>query len=69
MIVCGCKAVSEKHIQAAVENGAVSFSQIVRELGLGTCCGTCVSYAKEATTSRVRPASWERAARAEQIAA
>ncbi len=48
MIVCVCKAVSEKHIQAAVDSGAVSFGQIVRELGVGTCCGACVPYAKEA---------------------
>ena len=48
MIICVCKAVSEKHIQAAVDNGAVSFGQIVRELGVGTCCGACVPYAKDA---------------------
>lgn len=51
MIICVCKAVSEKHIQAAVDNGAVSFGQIVRELGVGTCCGACVPFAKEALST------------------
>ncbi len=47
MIVCVCKAVSEKHLQAAIDNGAVSLSQVVQELGVGTCCGSCVPYVEE----------------------
>ncbi len=47
MIVCVCKAVSEKHLQAAIDNGAVSLGQIVQELGVGTCCGSCVPFVEE----------------------
>jgi bacterioferritin-associated ferredoxin len=47
MIVCVCKAVSDKHIQAAIDNGAVSLGQIVQELGVGTCCGSCVPHVEE----------------------
>ena len=47
MIVCVCKAVSEKHLQAAIDKGAVSLGQIVQELGVGTCCGSCVPFVEE----------------------
>jgi bacterioferritin-associated ferredoxin len=48
MIVCVCKAVSDKHIRRAVQNGeVVSLRDLTRELGLGTCCGKCVPAARE----------------------
>jgi bacterioferritin-associated ferredoxin len=48
MIVCVCKAVSDRHIKSAVRNGATSMRDLTRELGLGTCCGKCVPEAKAA---------------------
>jgi bacterioferritin-associated ferredoxin len=46
MIVCICKAVSDRHIKAAVKNGASSMRDLTRDLGVGTCCGKCVPEAR-----------------------
>jgi bacterioferritin-associated ferredoxin len=46
MIICVCKAVSDRHIRSAVKNGAASMRDLTRELGVGTCCGKCLPEAK-----------------------
>ena len=48
MIVCVCKAVSERQIRNAVKGGAHSLRDLTRELGVGTCCGKCLPEAKAA---------------------
>jgi bacterioferritin-associated ferredoxin len=48
MIVCVCKAVSDRHIRNAVKGGANSLRDLTRELGVGTCCGKCLPEAKAA---------------------
>jgi bacterioferritin-associated ferredoxin len=55
MIICVCKAVSERHIRSAVKNGATSLRDLTRELGVGTCCGKCVPEAR-AVLSEARDA-------------
>lgn len=51
MIICVCKAVSERHIRSAVKNGAASLRDLTRDLGVGTCCGKCVPDAKAALSA------------------
>jgi bacterioferritin-associated ferredoxin len=51
MIVCVCKAVSERHIRVAVRGGAASLRDLTRELGVGTCCGKCLPEAKAALSA------------------
>jgi bacterioferritin-associated ferredoxin len=46
MIICVCKAVSDKHIKSAVKGGACTLRDLTRELGLGTCCGKCLPEAR-----------------------
>ena len=46
MIICVCKAVSDRHIRSAVKGGAASLRDLTRELGVGTCCGKCVPEAR-----------------------
>jgi bacterioferritin-associated ferredoxin len=46
MIVCVCKAVSDRHIRSAVQAGASSVKELSLQTGLGTCCGKCVPHAK-----------------------
>ena len=46
MIICVCKAVSERHIRSAVKNGATCVRDLTRELGVGTCCGKCIPEAR-----------------------
>jgi bacterioferritin-associated ferredoxin len=48
MIICVCKAVSERQIRAAVKGGASCLRDLTRDLGVGTCCGKCVPEAKAA---------------------
>jgi bacterioferritin-associated ferredoxin len=51
MIVCVCKAVSDRQIRNAVNEGATSLRDLRRELGIGSCCGKCVPEAKMALAS------------------
>ncbi|MGB6308747.1 MAG: (2Fe-2S)-binding protein [Steroidobacteraceae bacterium] len=51
MIICVCKAVSERHIRSAVNGGATSLRDLTRELGVGTCCGKCVPEARATLTA------------------
>ena len=46
MIICICKAVSDRHIRSAVKSGATRLRDLTRELGVGTCCGKCLPEAK-----------------------
>jgi bacterioferritin-associated ferredoxin len=46
MIICICKAVSDRHIRSAVRGGASSLRDLSRELGVGSCCGKCVPEAR-----------------------
>jgi bacterioferritin-associated ferredoxin len=51
MIVCVCKAVSDRQIRVAVKGGASSLRDLTRDLGVGTCCGKCVPEAKAALSA------------------
>jgi bacterioferritin-associated ferredoxin len=54
MIVCVCKAVSDRHIRHAVKGGANSLRDLTRELGVGTCCGKCLPEAKSALAASLK---------------
>ncbi len=45
MYVCICKAVSEKRIVKAVDEGATTLKDLREATGLGTGCGKCVPQA------------------------
>jgi len=47
MIICVCKAVSDRHIRSAVLEGASCMRDLARELGVGACCGKCLPEAKK----------------------
>jgi bacterioferritin-associated ferredoxin len=47
MIVCVCNNISDREIRQAIELGISSMPELHRELGVGTCCGKCVSYARQ----------------------
>jgi len=48
MIICVCKAVSDRHIRAAVADGATCMRELTRGLRVGTSCGKCLPEAKAA---------------------
>jgi bacterioferritin-associated ferredoxin len=53
MIVCICKAVSDKRIRNAAKDGVTTLRELSRELGVGTCCGKCVPQAREILSASV----------------
>lgn len=46
MYICICNAISERHIEAAVSNGAETVEDLQRQLALGSQCGSCQTCAK-----------------------
>lgn len=41
MIVCICRAVSDRTVRAAIAAGAATVKQVGQACGAGTCCGAC----------------------------
>lgn len=42
MIVCHCRAVTDRAIRAAVSGGHTSVDAVMQETRAGTCCGGCL---------------------------
>ena len=53
MLVCICKGITDKSIEDQIHSGTSSFSEIRKNLGLGSCCGQCASYAKELISNKI----------------
>lgn len=53
MLVCICNGISDKHIQEALLNGASSLKEVRKQLGLGNCCGQCISFAKDLVDEKI----------------
>ncbi|SHH70974.1 (2Fe-2S)-binding protein [Pollutimonas bauzanensis] len=47
MFICICNAITERQVQSAVAEGAVTLSDLQGQLGVGTCCGCCSETAGE----------------------
>jgi bacterioferritin-associated ferredoxin len=58
MIVCVCNNISDREIRQAVDLGLSSMAELHRELGVGTCCGKCVSYAREVLHAHLEQVSF-----------
>lgn len=41
MIVCHCRAVSDRTIRASIRGGATTLDDVAAETGASTCCGGC----------------------------
>lgn len=41
MIVCVCKAISDRQLRASIEAGNDSFEALQFEYGVASCCGRC----------------------------
>ena len=42
MIVCHCRAITDRAIRAAVHDGFDSAQSVAEQTGAGTCCGGCL---------------------------
>ncbi|WP_328286793.1 bacterioferritin-associated ferredoxin [Teredinibacter purpureus] len=47
MYVCLCKGIKDSEIRDAVDNGANSFQDVQKQLGVATQCGKCACLASE----------------------
>lgn len=47
MLVCICRGITDKDIKNELYEGASSFKDVSKALGVGTCCGQCAPYAKD----------------------
>ncbi len=53
MIVCICRAVSDREIRAIVDQGAQSMTEVRAACGIGQCCGKCARQAREVVAERL----------------
>ena len=60
MIICVCKRVSCRDLNAAIDKGVRSWAELRSELGVATTCGRCACEARrhlrERTQGRASPA-------------
>jgi len=47
MYICICNAITDRHIETAVREGALTVEDLQRTLALGSQCGSCKACAKE----------------------
>jgi bacterioferritin-associated ferredoxin len=60
MIVCLCRAISDRAIQRAIDAGATTVKQVGQACGAGTGCGACkvqISQMLQGTTPIAGPAT------------
>lgn len=55
MLVCICKAVSDRQIREEVRRGARSLQQIRAACAAGTDCGSCTRQIRQILTTSVAP--------------
>jgi bacterioferritin-associated ferredoxin len=47
MIVCHCRAVSDRTLRESLQNGAIDVAEVMAKTGAGTCCGGCLVAVEE----------------------
>jgi bacterioferritin-associated ferredoxin len=52
MIVCICRRISDRDVDAMIDNGASTIDDIGRRCGAGTDCGTCVAELRDRIAER-----------------
>lgn len=62
MYICVCKAVTDKQIKQAIDNGACSCRQLYQCTGAGNVCGKCASQIKQLLDENLQPRSIMQAA-------
>jgi len=53
VLICSCKAVSERTVRAAIADGASSIDDVGRRCGAGTQCGGCHLLIEELLVQKV----------------
>ena len=47
MYICVCNAVTDTEIRRCARQGASTLNALREQLGVATCCGKCVPYARQ----------------------
>jgi bacterioferritin-associated ferredoxin len=47
MIVCHCRAVSDRALRESIQSGAADVPSVMAATGAGTCCGGCLVAVEE----------------------
>ncbi len=47
MYICICNAITERQVQSAVADGAMTLTDLQGQLGVASCCGSCAETAME----------------------
>lgn len=68
MIVCVCRAVSDRSVNQAIAEGASSVEDLGERCGAGTCCGMCVDELASMLRVRSRGQMGDCASRAQPVA-
>jgi bacterioferritin-associated ferredoxin len=55
VIVCVCKAVSDRHIQKEIDHGARTMTDIAKRCSAGTDCGSCCAQIRAMLQERCKP--------------
>jgi len=53
VLICSCKAVSERTVRATIADGAATVEEVGRRCGAGTQCGGCHLLIEELLVQRV----------------
>ncbi|WP_052378513.1 (2Fe-2S)-binding protein [Polycyclovorans algicola] len=54
MIICVCKRLSCRDVNAAVDNGARTWAELRSELGIASTCGRCACEARAVMRQRLQ---------------
>lgn len=57
MIICHCKATTDKQVRACVRQGATSVGAVSRACGAASACGGCARAVREIVRAERRSAS------------
>ncbi len=57
MYVCLCKGVTDRDIKVAVAEGAQSFREVRKSLGVATQCGKCACFANGIIQDEIKAAA------------
>ena len=47
MYICICNAITDKQLLKAQQSSSHSIGEIIQQLGVGDCCGSCLDKAED----------------------
>lgn len=57
MIVCHCRAVSDRVLRDAIQRGHASVEALTQHTGAGSCCGGCLPSVEDIVDAELNPSA------------